>query len=142
MLNLKSKGKGVSMNRKNFTIKLVIVVSLIIGLVSYSFISFESKKINICLNGWVLSESNHLISSGSGANGPWIVLRDEDDFYKYMSSRGSRIRLGVNDSRFAPKELTGFTSIGNEAIRVEVNAGQYIYVVMKDSSIAVWSISL
>lgn len=130
------------MSRKKFKIKLLIIISVISGLILSFMIYFESNKVDICLNGWILSDSKNLVSSGWADSGPWIIIKNEDGFYRYMSNRGRITRLDINDVRFAPQELTVFSIIGNEAIRVEVDAGQYIYVVKKDSTIAAWSISL
>lgn len=130
------------MSKKKLRITISIIISIMICVTIVSVISSESKKIKICLNGWVLSSSKNIVSSGQADNGPWLILKNENGYYEYMSNRGVRFQLKASDEKFMPRELVEFYSINSEAIRVDIDAGHFIYVISKDSSIAAWSITL
>ncbi len=89
-----------------------------------------------------MSHPAEIVSFGGASGGPWIIMERGDEFYDYMRNQGRTISLDEIESRLAPNVLADLVEVGDEAIRVELNAGHYLYVVRKSSSVAVWSITL
>jgi hypothetical protein len=123
-------------------IKILIITFAIICICLLAIKYLESNKVNICISGWTLKNGEKVTSTGNTTHGPWILVENGNEFYKYMTTKGVKMELNINDLRYIPKALSEFSIAGNDAIRIEVDPGHYLFVVKKNAIIAVWSISL
>ena len=126
-----------------YSAAIVLIVYLIyVAIVALVVSLSEPYAFSICLDGGSLNDEENIISYGNAKNGPWITIRDEQEFYDNIIKGGRSTLLTEGDVKAAPKEISNSINLGATVVVRELERGHYLYIFKKQNTVLIWSVTL
>jgi hypothetical protein len=130
---------------KNIKKLLIFIGALYVVYVTITILVIGLGKpiaFKVCLNGCHLSNEENVVSYGEARDGPWMIIKDEEELYKCIV-KGDNVKLLENSARAsAPKNIQNMISPGIEGVIKKIRAGHYLYIVRESNKIIIWSVTL
>lgn len=127
---------------KTIKVALFAFVAWVTLVTIYVSLTNTNRGIKLCLNGETLSSDSSLISSGWSKAGPWVILKNEILLYQKLAARGMDVSSDGEIRYFVPKEFSDLISSKMKIIRIEAEAGRYLYIAKREGLIYIWSVTL